>query len=373
MDTRHRAAAFRIMAMAALALVAILGAEGEALAQSFACQQLGQTLAAIERSVQYRNYASRGKDLERLAAALRQETNQYVRGGCQAYEQAGQRLPPLCMALARRILSDRRDYDRLDQSVGAGAGLAQQRQDVIGEMRQQGCDVRTAGGSGRGQSLFDQLFGPYVGGPSSEGNFIEQPYDYGYGSERTIRTLCVRLSDGYYFPISFATLPDYLDADEGECQARCPGAQVELFYYDNPGQDMSQAVNREGETYTSLPSAFKYRKELDPDATCKDMTASTDQQDLTQLDPAATSRPMVAVGGAQFPLPLPDPRLVQRQASPVKVASRNPVGDDDAESAPQPVKPPVATDNSRYVEIAGKKVRIVGPPTPYGRPVAADP
>ena len=38
-----------------------------------------------------------------------------------------------------------------------------------------------------------------------------------------------------------------------------PGLDVDLYYYDNPGQEPEQMVNLQGEPYKSLPTAFAYR------------------------------------------------------------------------------------------------------------------
>ena len=51
----------------------------------------------------------------------------------------------------------------------------------------------------------------------------------------TIRTVCVRMTDGYW-PISYATTRDYVAQDTQACQARMPrDQQVDLYFYDNPG------------------------------------------------------------------------------------------------------------------------------------------
>ena len=47
------------------------------------------------------------------------------------------------------------------------------------------------------------------------------------------------------------------------------GADVELYYYDNPGQEPEQMVSISGVPYQSLPTAFAYRKQIDPTNTCK--------------------------------------------------------------------------------------------------------
>ena len=78
-----------------------------------------------------------------------------------------------------------------------------------------------------------------------------------------------RLCDGFYFPVSFSTLPNYFDRDADVCQQKC-AAPAELFYHRNPGDAMEQAVShRSKQTYTSLKTAFRYRKEFIAGCSCK--------------------------------------------------------------------------------------------------------
>ena len=79
----------------------------------------------------------------------------------------------------------------------------------------------------------------------------------------TFRTICVRTCDGFYFPISYATSPDRFRDDEQTCQRMCPAAEVQLYTYHNPGEEVTQAVSLNGRLYTELPTAFQYRKALD--------------------------------------------------------------------------------------------------------------
>jgi hypothetical protein len=85
----------------------------------------------------------------------------------------------------------------------------------------------------------------------------------------TYRTLCVRTCDGFYFPISFATVAGRFQDDERTCQRLCPSSEVILFAHRNPGEDVSQAVSLTGKRYTSLPNAFRYRQEYNASCSCK--------------------------------------------------------------------------------------------------------
>ncbi len=100
------------------------------------------------------------------------------------------------------------------------------------------------------------------GGSSSGSGFRSLPF-------ATYRTVCVRLCDGYYFPISFSTLPNHFDRDAEACQSKC-AAPAQLYYYQNPGGAVDQMIAYSSrEQYTKLKTAFLYRKEYVNGCSCK--------------------------------------------------------------------------------------------------------
>ena len=84
----------------------------------------------------------------------------------------------------------------------------------------------------------------------------------------TYRTLCVRLCDGYYFPISFSATRDRLARDAKTCENSC-GGQARLFIYSNPGADVEDMVDLRGQPYKQLSTAFLYRTQYVPQCRCK--------------------------------------------------------------------------------------------------------
>lgn len=118
----------------------------------------------------------------------------------------------------------------------------------------------------------------------------------------TFRTMCVRTSDGFYWPISFSTTRDRFDEDQGSCQAMCPGVGVELYAYRNPGQQIDAMVStRTGLPYADQEYAFAYRTEFDPANRCTPSSAVLDEL-----------RPSAGLGYSQQPsgprVPQPSPR-----------------------------------------------------------------
>lgn len=100
----------------------------------------------------------------------------------------------------------------------------------------------------------------------------------GSQSLATYRTMCVRLCDGYYFPISYATTPDHFAKDEAKCEASCAGP-VRLYVYENPGADPLQMEDLSGEPYAELKTADLFRTEYVPSCSCKAAAWEQEAQD----------------------------------------------------------------------------------------------
>ena len=84
-----------------------------------------------------------------------------------------------------------------------------------------------------------------------------------------VRTMCVRLCDGYYFPVSFKTSTRKLESDENYCNSNCYNAPTKLFYYSNPGGSIENMRSADGTLYRDIANAFRYRKEYVADCRCQ--------------------------------------------------------------------------------------------------------
>jgi hypothetical protein len=374
MASASRALLHLIVLAAALAVFA-LDAD-DAYAQSRNCQALANTLAQIERSGNFQDLDSINERTRQAQDAVTAAESRYVRDGCNAAAKRGEQLTPQCKAEARAVLSARADLKAISSQADTGNAVAQQREAVLQEMARFNCGSGASIASSRQRgNLFDQLFGAFEDnfgdGVSTRGDAFS-----GYQGYETIRTVCVRKVDGYYWPISFSTLIDYAQNDLLECQAQCPGMDVDLYYYDNPGQDPNQMVNLAGEPYTALPTAFAYRTSYDPANTCKPKV-DYGSINLVSLDDG-TSRAMISFEGQTFPLPIRDPR---RPTDVTEVTAEAKTYLDIPLPRPRPAAPgeapkPVAVkqasnDPERIVMFGDKRVRIVGPDTPYAPEAAA--
>jgi hypothetical protein len=84
----------------------------------------------------------------------------------------------------------------------------------------------------------------------------------------TYRTVCVRLCDGSFFPISYATTSDRFSRDEKACQKSC-SSPAKLYVYRSSGGTPETMVDRNGQPYAQLATAFRYRTAYDASCTCK--------------------------------------------------------------------------------------------------------
>jgi len=82
------------------------------------------------------------------------------------------------------------------------------------------------------------------------------------------RTLCVRTCDGYYFPISTVTSRANFERDGTVCRALCPGTEVSLYAHPVGSESERMHSVADGLSYEALPTAFQYRKVVDPACTC---------------------------------------------------------------------------------------------------------
>ena len=110
---------------------------------------------------------------------------------------------------------------------------------------------------------------------------------------------CVRLCDGYYFPVSFSTLPNHFQRDAQQCQSQC-AAPAELYYHQNPGGAVEQALSASAQQpYTSLKSAFRYRKEFVPGCSCKQAEYKQSTDKKADLQPNTSATPNVRLGATK--------------------------------------------------------------------------
>ena len=350
-------------------LIAIPSAEAQMSARQKAryCAQLEGQLAKLQRvgtSRSSRNFEKYDAAVHKQQAQIDSALKRAKRDACVGGGGFFRRSPkPTCPALMKRIDKMKRNLTRLNRKRGKYTAPAKntgrQKAEIVQKLARARCGEQYAGyeqvrPTTRRQGLFGALFGarPLV---------RERDYDnFNVPNVGTYRTVCVRQCDGYFFPISFSTTKGNFGRDQSACQASCPGTDVELFSYKNPGETSEDMVSMSGVPYRSTASAFRYQKEYVKGCSCQvpqsKLTALT-SSDLPKskkqslLKPGKPSLPEQT--GPIVPLPMSKPLAM--------------VDPDTRETARlgqkfTPYRPPEVSSDKRMVHASdGRSIRIVGP------------
>jgi len=268
-----------------------------------------------------------------------------------------------CGPVNTRIQQMRANLDQITNNLErlrAGTGFGgpdhdNQRRSVLTALAQNNCGpqyANAAAAPGPGGFL-NNLFG---GGNNNYNNNpnVPPPGMDPSAMSGTYRTVCVRTCDGGYFPISFATSPARFADDEKTCKAQCPATEATLYAYRNPGEDINQAVSVNGQPYTALPNAFKFRTEFNPACACK-APGQTWSEALKSIDDKAEAAQQGDIIVTEESAKKMQQRAQQSQRSaPGKKGAAAPA----QASTPEASTPPAdATASSS----ANKPIRTVGP------------
>ncbi len=267
-----------------------------------------------------------------------------------------------CGPVNNQIQQMRANLDQITTNLerlrGGGFGDADrdnQRRSVLLALAQNSCGPQYANAL-RGQGNFlDNLFGnnnPAGGSPGAPAG------DFGPQSG-TYRTVCVRSCDGFYFPISFATVPARFADDEKTCKNLCPAAEATLFAYRNPGEDMSQAVSINGQPYSSSPNAFRYRQEFNPSCSCK-APGQTWADALKSIDDTAAAQQQGDIIVTEESAKKMS-RAPTKPTTPAATKKGTTATNTAATTASAPDDPTSTTPASSAAAPANKPIRSVGP------------
>ena len=81
-------------------------------------------------------------------------------------------------------------------------------------------------------------------------------------------TVCVRVCDGAFFPVTYIGAASRADSLEEVCRSLCPNAEVALYSFPFGGT-IDEAVSAAGEPYARLPNAHKFEQSFDPGCSCR--------------------------------------------------------------------------------------------------------
>lgn len=153
----------------------------------------------------------------------------------------------------------------------------------------------------RTQSWLQNLFGDRASGWESPRSTIPDenarrgnPIGRSHASTGGYRTLCVRLCDGYYWPISNSAPRNRFSKDAKQCETACPN-RSQLFVQPLGRDDVDGMVDLKGIPYTLLKNALRYRSEYLQDCTCRgnpwDAEALARHQSYAQAAKPAPEQP----------------------------------------------------------------------------------
>ncbi|MDX2157791.1 MAG: DUF2865 domain-containing protein [Hyphomicrobiaceae bacterium] len=105
--------------------------------------------------------------------------------------------------------------------------------------------------------------------PPAAGSFEDNAAaSFHNGREGTFKTYCVRLCDGYFWPVSFSAARGQLDRDKSVCEASC-GSPARLFVHQIPGGSPATMTTLDGLPYAALKTAFQFRTRFDAQCKCR--------------------------------------------------------------------------------------------------------
>lgn len=178
------------------------------------------------------------------------------------------RRTPRCIRIHKKIIRAKRQLRTLNRQLEnllhRGSNKQEIRSDLIRALARNKCGRQYEREDRKRNSFSNWFDDGFFGGNTREPDY--NPQDRFRFT--THRTLCVRLCDGYYFPMSFATTTNRFSTDELTCQSKC-AAPAKLFTYPNPGGNPQQMYSINGVPYGDLKNAWKFKKEFVRGCSCK--------------------------------------------------------------------------------------------------------
>lgn len=337
-----------------LTLVAVMMAlsltQAASAQQHRACAAMRAELTALNKEYTRLNSSRLLQAIQRQNVEIRRAQRDYRTKGCrQAY--VNTYLSPICDGISDALDDMYDNLDALKQQAGDAAWVRRQRRYLTRKSNRLGCDIDssvTLAANRRDRHTpfkygLDETLSKAPRLSLMPNYTLLLPY-------QTVRTMCVRKSDGYYWPISFSTTKHYLNQDAATCQAQCPQTQVALYFHKTMGENVNNMVSLKGEKYRDLATAFLYRT----------------KRDATQCKPESQNLITLQFTKRQKDNPVP-PHTHQ----PLRTESLNiklpPLDTRGFASKIADANASVNTSEIKTINSNGQTVRLVGPDTPYVR------
>lgn len=104
------------------------------------------------------------------------------------------------------------------------------------------------------------------------------------------RAICVRLCDGFHFPLGAVRASGDARAQASMCQNLCPGAPARLYVMPAGSEKVEDATSLDGVRYDRLPVAFRHASARDNTCSCRPAGAAADTPLMSLLDDVTMRR-----------------------------------------------------------------------------------
>ena len=366
------------LAVLALWGAAVTGGAGLGLAQGASeqqirCMQLQQELAAAQGGG-----GSGREELPRIEQQIAQ-ADRVFQGTRASMEDAGcfesffifgrgLVRSPKCLKMNDRVEDSRRQLSQLQQqreNILRGGGNRRRQAELNDALARSGCGGQRQPARRGGGGLFD-----FFGGGREEEDQPQTPIYRSIDPNGRYRSVCVRLCDGFFYPVSYATYGARLAQDATQCQSNC-AAPAELYVYRNPGQEIEQGVSLNGSAYMDLPVALRFRKEYVKGCSCKQ--AEYNPTEIEAANKRAEADPATAPAkgkGEASPPPAP------QAAAPAATGDQPQLelevtGSNEPAAPPAPEAAPVAVPQAQQPPAPPPAVEAEAPPPPPPAPPPA--
>ena len=131
-----------------------------------------------------------------------------------------------------------------------------------------------------------------------------------------------------------------------------------MFAYRNPGEDINQAVSLNGQNYSALPNAFKFRTEFNPSCACK-AAGQTWSEALKSVDDKAAVEQQGDIIVTEESAKRMQQRAQPKGQTPPPTAKKGATPAGPTAATPPPAAPAAADSTGATDE--KKQIRTVGP------------
>ena len=185
---------------------------------------------------------------------------------------------PRCIELDGQVQRAKATLGQLKaqrDAIARGASPRARHDDLVAELARNRCGDQYSREYDLQRSRSGSIFSFFSSEEDTSDNWHASQSSWFGGGCSAYRTLCVRECDGFYFPVSTATVESKFAEDEAKCHTQC-AAPAELYYH-RTDQDVEQMVSLRGVPYSQAPNAFRNRKVYIRGCSCNATEYSRDE------------------------------------------------------------------------------------------------